>query len=278
MPIHQTARIDPSAEVASSAQIGPNVEIGPGCVVGEDCELMSGVILGPRVKMGARNRVHSYAVLGEEPQFLGFDPATPSGLIIGDDNEFREMSSVHRGLKPDSMTTIGSGNFVMVHAHVAHDCHIGNNVVLANSALLAGHVEVGDRAFISGHAAIHQFCRIGKLAMIGGLAAVNQDIAPFVTCRENPARLVSLNVIGMRRAGISSDVRLELKRAYRSLFMSGLLPHNAAQGVFDRFESEEVPVPTEVNEFLEFCKVKSKRGITTKLLRGAFEPSGDSSE
>jgi UDP-N-acetylglucosamine acyltransferase len=265
MPVDPSARIHPSAEIAASAMIGANVEIGPDCVVGDDCEVMAGAVLGPRVKMGARNRVHYHAIIGEEPQFLGFDPATPSGVDIGDGNEFREMCTVHRGLKPDGKTVIGSNNFIMAQSHIAHDCVLGDNVVLANCGLLAGHVEVGNGAFISGQVAVHQFCRIGRLAMVGGQTGINQDVPPFVMCRGNVGRLFGLNVVGLRRAGVSAATRIELKQAFKALFMSDRRPADGARDMLDRYSKDDRDMPAEVTYLLNFCMEKSRRGLTTKL-------------
>lgn len=259
MAIHPTAIIDPTARIDDSASVGPYVQIGAHVEIGPECEIATGAVLCPRVKMGARNRVHPHTLIGGDPQFLGFDRAIESGVVIGDDNEFREFSTVHRGLYPGSNTLIGSRNYIMVSAHVAHDCVLGNNITMVNYAGLSGHVIVEDRAFVSGHTAVHQHCRIGTLAMIGGLSGVSQDVPPYCTTRDSIGFLVGLNVVGMRRAGIGAETRTALRRAFKTMFRSRhTLPRGIAQ-VREEWQGREMPQP--LGHFVSFCEVKSKRGI-----------------
>ncbi|MEQ8820205.1 MAG: acyl-ACP--UDP-N-acetylglucosamine O-acyltransferase [Sumerlaeia bacterium] len=263
MPIHPTASIHPSAQIADDAEIGANVIVKEECVIGPGCEIMAGAVIGPRTRMGAGNRVHYYAVIGHEPQFIGFDPSTPSGTRIGDRNEFREHSFIHRGLKPGQDTVIGNECYIMGHGHIAHDCIIGNNVVIASFCAVAGHVEVGDRAFLSGNVAIHQFARIGRMAMVGGMTGVSQDIPPFCIAKESLARIYGLNVVGLRRGGVDQAARKGLQRAFRACLRTSHSPAKGAAAFRAEWGGE--PLPGVVEEFLTFCETKSKRGITSAV-------------
>lgn len=217
--IHPTAMIHPKAKVDSTAQVGPfavideGIELGPNCMVGPHVYLTGWTTVGPG------NVFHAGCVIGDAPQDLKYR-GEPTRLRIGDHNVFREHVTVHRSNKTAEETVIGSRNFFMQHSHVAHNCVIGNEVILAGGALLAGHAAVHDRAFISGNGLVHQFCRVGTLAMMQGGAAISQDLPPFcVATRTN--EMCGLNTIGLRRAGIPAAERLELKRVYQLLFRSG---------------------------------------------------------
>lgn len=260
MPIHPTAVVDPTAVVHPSAEIGPNAFIGAGAEVGEGCWLASGVWLAPRTIVGARTRVHANACLGGDPQFIGFDTKTPSRVRVGTDCELRELCTVHRGLKPDSETTIGNGVMIMTAAHVGHDCAIGNNVVIASNSLVAGHVSVEERAFISGLVVIHQYCRIGRLAMLGGQAGIGQDVPPFCTVQgaSGAGRLTGLNVVGMRRAGVSAEARKALRAAFIAIFKSGRTIKSGSEFVRGEWAGREMPA--ELEHFLAWIGEKSKRG------------------
>ncbi len=217
--IHPTAVIHPKAKLDSSVTVGPyavideSVEIGPRCIVGPHVYL-TGV-----TTIGAENHFHAGAIIGDAPQDLKYD-GTPTRVRIGDKNVFREHCTVHRSTKPDSETVIGSNNFLMQNSHVGHNCVVGNHVILAGGALMAGHAIAQDRAFISGNCLVHQFTRIGTLAMMQGGSAVSKDLPPFtVALHQN--EICGLNIIGLRRAGFTSEQRLQLKAAYRLLFRSG---------------------------------------------------------
>jgi UDP-N-acetylglucosamine acyltransferase len=213
--IHPTAVIDPAARLADDVTVGPfavidgAVTLGPGCRVGPHAHL-----IGP-LTLGRDNVVHTGAVLGDRPQHLKFaDPPTP--VVIGDGNVFREHVTVHAGTLPDG-TRVGNNNYLMVNSHVAHDCVVGDGVILANGALLGGHVTVEDGAFMSGNCAVHQFCHVGRLAMLSGGATISKDLPPFMM-GEGRNRLVGVNVVGMRRAGLSNDQIDAVREAYRILF------------------------------------------------------------
>ncbi len=217
--IHPTAIIHPKAKLDSTVQVGPYAVIDEGVELGANCVVGPHVYLTGLTTIGDHNHFHAGCVIGDAPQDLKYDGA-PTRLRLGDHNVFREHVTVHRSTRPDAETVIGSHNFLMAGAHVAHNCVIGNHVILANGALLGGHAEVQDRAFISGNCAVHQFCRVGTLAMMQGGSAISQDLPPFtVALRVN--EICGLNVVGLRRAGFTAEQRTELKQLYHLLFRSG---------------------------------------------------------
>ena len=217
--IHPTAIIHPKAKLDATVQVGPFAVIDAGVELGADCVVGPHVYLTGETKIGAGNRFHAGCVIGDAPQDLKYKDE-PTRLRIGDDNVFREHVTVHRSNKPDEDTVVGSHNFFMANSHVAHNCVIGDHVILANGALLGGHAVVQDRAFISGNCLVHQFTRVGTLALMQGGAAISKDLPPFtIAQREN--EICGLNVIGLRRAGFTAEQRLELKRLYHLLFRGG---------------------------------------------------------
>jgi UDP-N-acetylglucosamine acyltransferase len=213
--------------------------------------------------------------VGHDPQFLGFDPRTKSGTIIGDENHFREFCQIHRGLKDGTNTVVGNRNFFMATSHVAHDCLIGNDNVLANYAGLAGHVVVGDRCFISTLVGVHQFCRIGSLAMIGGRTGIPKDVPPYMMMKHY-GEVVGINVVGLRRAGVPLASRTALKHAYKRLFRTGMGLTEAIVAVRTEWAGKEMPA--ELQHLLEFCEVKSKRGLSHGPRRGAAPVDDDATE
>jgi UDP-N-acetylglucosamine acyltransferase len=233
--IHPTAIIHPKAKLDSSVKVGPYV------VIDEGVELGAGCVVGPHVyitgvtQIGARNRFHAGCVIGDEPQDLKYK-GEPTRLRIGDDNVFREHMTVNRSTSVDGETVVGSNNFLMQHSHIAHNCVVGNHVILAGGALLAGHVTVQDRAFISGNCIVHQFVRIGTLAMMQGGAGISMDLPPF-TIAQQDNEICGLNVVGLRRNGFSPADRLELKQVYRALFRSGQNMRAAVAMAREKFKS-----------------------------------------
>ncbi len=223
--IHPTASIHPAAIVDPKAKIGAGVRIGPCAVIDADVELGEGCIVGPHVyltgvtKIGAGNKFHAGAVIGDAPQDLKYKD-TPTRTRIGEHNVFREGVTVHRPTKLGEDTIIGSHNFLMANSHVAHNCVIGSHVIMANGALLAGHVEVQDRAFISGNCAIHQFCRVGTMSLMQGGTVISKDLPPFTVAHEMNI-LCGLNSVGLRRAGLAVEERTELKQLYKFIFRGG---------------------------------------------------------
>ena len=251
--------ISPLSVISSDAQIGSNVEIGPFCVIeggvviGSGCKLDSHVVLKSGVTIGENNQFCAGTVLGGPPQHATALP--PFGKIrIGDGNVFRENTTVHLSLKESGTTLIGDDNYLMVNAHVAHDCVIGNSNILVNNAMLGGHVVMGNRAMIGGGAGIHQNCRVGSLAMVGAQARVVQDVPPFVTVDGLTSRIVGLNLVGLRRSGRTSEDLKMLKSAYFTLYRSGMTWKEVMQYFQDNYSTGPV---AELTQFL----LTTKRGI-----------------
>ncbi|MDA0658532.1 MAG: acyl-ACP--UDP-N-acetylglucosamine O-acyltransferase [Planctomycetota bacterium] len=220
------SHIHPTAILSPEVEIGENVEIGPYCVlegevrVAEKCVIGSHVVLRGRTGIGSGTQIFNGASLGNCPQHARLAGPT-GGLVIGRNNVIREFVTIHGAMSPDHDTIIGQGNYLMAGSHVAHDCCLGDQVIMANNALLAGHVEVGNSCFVSGAAAVHQHCRIGAYAMIGGQAHVTQDVLPYVTVDGRTSQIVGLNIIGLRRNGFTPGEISTLKDAYRVVFRSG---------------------------------------------------------
>jgi UDP-N-acetylglucosamine acyltransferase len=251
--IHPTAVVDAGAQLGAGVSVGPFAVIEADTAIGDGCRIGAHAVIRRYTRLGARCRVWEHAVLGGEPQDVKFGDY-PSYLEIGADNIIREAVTVHRSSEKEGRTTIGEANFLMANCHVAHDCRIGNRVIVANGALLAGYVTVGDRAFVSGNVVVHQFSRIGTLAMVSGLARISQDCLPYVVTEGSPARARALNLVGLRRAGLGADEIGALKQAFRVLLRSGLrLPEALAQ-----LEASASP---HVQELVSFVR-SAKRGFS----------------
>ena len=254
--IAETAVIHPDASIAA------DVEIGPYAVIGAHVTIGAGSFIGPHVRIdgpatiGERNRFIGQASIGTDPQDLKFR-GERTELRIGNDNVFREFVTINRGtIGGGAITTIGSGNFFMAYAHVAHDCHVGEQTIFANNATLAGHVEVGDFATIGAFSAVHQFCRVGDHAFIGGGSICTQDVLPFVkTVGNRPAKTYGVNTIGLERKGFPKETIEALQRAYRLLTRSKL----PLQEALERMETE-LGFVSEVRYFAEFIR-SAKRGV-----------------
>jgi UDP-N-acetylglucosamine acyltransferase len=221
MNIHPTAIISQGAKLGDEVNIGAYAIIETDTEIGDRTEIRAHACIKRFTKLGADNLIHEGAVLGGEPQDLSFRDCT-SYLKVGDRNRIREGVTMHRASKAGAATVVGSDCFIMAYAHVAHDCKLGNQIIIANNVALAGHIEIEDQVFISGGVVIHQFSRIGRLAMIGGNSKIVQDCLPFITTDGMPGRATGLNVVGLRRAGFDAGDLRELKRAYRTLLRSGL--------------------------------------------------------
>ena len=252
--IHPSAIIEDGADVHPSTHVGPFCIVESGAVIGPDCVIESNARIYGQTRMGRNNRVCHGATIGSEPQDLSYTPDKGKPLIIGDDNHFKECVNISHGVKEEHGTVIGNGNYLMAFSHIGHDCLVGDNNILANSATLAGHVELGNRAFLSGHVAIHQFCRIGDYVMVGGISGVRQDIPPYAMANGHGAQFVGLNIVGLRRAGFSQAQRSAIKRAYKILLQSKLKLSDAIEQVRQLDDSPEVD---EIITFIEH----SKRGI-----------------
>jgi UDP-N-acetylglucosamine acyltransferase len=261
MPISPSARIHRTAIVSPLADIGDNVDIGAFAVVegavrlGADCIVRPhGVLVGP-ITMGRGNQVFSGAVLGERPQHLKYNDE-PTRLEIGDYNVFREHVTVHRGTTQAWVTRLGNHNYLMAGSHVGHDCTIGNQCILTNGALVGGHCLIEDNVYLSGNSAIHQFIRIGRLAMLQGCSAATKDVPPFIVNHgiNVPA---GVNIVGMRRAGLSPSQITAVRQAYKIVFRQGLLLSLAIERLEREFGAIDV-----IQELVTFLK-NSPKGISS---------------
>ncbi|MBM4324699.1 MAG: acyl-ACP--UDP-N-acetylglucosamine O-acyltransferase [Deltaproteobacteria bacterium] len=254
--IHPTAIVDPKAEVNAGVEIGPYSIIEKDVRIGEGSRIGPHVVIRQGTTIGKRCRIFQFSSIGEAPQAVAYK-GEPTSLIIGDDNIMREFVTFHRGtVKGGGKTVIGDRNFFMAYSHVAHDCQIGNQVVLANGATLAGHILIEDFAVIGGLAAVHQFCRIGVHAFISGLTGVVLDIPPYMLAAGSRAKLFGLNAVGLKRQNFSEETIRALKTTYRIIFRSGLTLEKAIKKVE---ESEIYRIP-EVEHLLRFIQ-QTKRGI-----------------
>jgi len=262
--------IHASAVVAEGAQLGHDVKIGPFCIVdadvvlGDGCVLLSHVTITGKTTVGANNTFSPFACIGTEPQDLKYH-GEASEVIIGDNNTFRENTTVHRGTEGGGMLTkIGNNNLFQTYTHVAHDCSIGNDVVLACSAILAGHVEVHDGAIVGAMSAVHQFARVGKYAMLGATCTALKDMPPFCIAGGGyHMSLSGLNIVGLKRRGLSNDQIRQLKEAYRLLFKSNDLLKDRMQAVEDL--SFDNPY---IDEWLAFVR-SSERGLMKHSQKGS---------
>ena len=222
MRIHPSAIIDPAADIAEDVEIGaysmigPQVKIGPGCWIGPH------VVITGRTTIGANNRIFQFNSIGDEPQDKKYE-GEDTELVIGDNNFIREFCTFNRGTAlGEGKTRIGDNNWIMAYVHIAHDCEVGDNTVLANNTTLAGHVKIGNQAILGGFAQIHQFCEIGDHAFISFSSLVNKSVPPFVTVSGEKSRPKGINTEGLKRRGFTPEQILNIRRAYRTLYRSGL--------------------------------------------------------
>jgi UDP-N-acetylglucosamine acyltransferase len=262
--VHPTAVVGARAELGEGVRVGPYAVVEGGARVGAGCEIGAHAVVKRFTQMGARNRVFEHAVLGGEPQDVNWR-GEETGLLVGDDNLFREHVTIHRATRAGEPTRIGDRNFLMVGVHVAHDCQVGDDNVFANGAALAGHIRVEDHAFLSNDVGCHQFVRVGRYAMVGGKSKIVQDVLPFFTTDGNPPRARGLNTVGLRRAGFSAESRRALRAAYRVLLREGL-PLDSALAALAAVDDEHV------RHLVAFIR-GSRRGFTRAGRRGAAEES-----
>ncbi|MGH7967183.1 MAG: acyl-ACP--UDP-N-acetylglucosamine O-acyltransferase [Limisphaerales bacterium] len=250
--------IHPTAVVHPRAKLDPTVRIGPYAVIDEGVEIGRNSVIGPHAyltgltSIGSDNRFFAGCVIGEAPQDLKYG-GVPTRLQIGDQNVFREGVTVHRSNKATEATVIGSHNFLMAHCHVGHNCRLGDHVIIANGALLGGHAIIEDGAFISGNCLVHQFVRVGTLSLMQGGSAISKDLPPYTVARGDNA-ICGLNTVGLRRAGIPPDERLELKQLYHLLFRQRL---NLGQAIASARKTFSSAAARTMLEFLS----SSKRGV-----------------
>jgi UDP-N-acetylglucosamine acyltransferase len=257
MEIHPTAVVSPTAELAEDVQIkafsiiGPQVVMGSGSVVGPHA------VIDGRTTLGERNQIFPFSVIGYPPQDLSYR-GEDTQLLIGDDNIIRESVTINRGTqRGGGVTRIGNHNLIMAYAHVAHDCMIGNHVILANATTLGGHVQIDDFAILGGLVAIHQFIRIGAYAFLGGKSGLRMDMPPYMLAFGAPGKLYGPNLVGLRRHGFPRNTIHALKSSYRIMFRSGLKVAEAIERI-----RQEVEMTPEVENLIQFMQGRSKRGVT----------------
>src|SRR5215467_2410661 len=219
--IHPTAIVDPNARIGVDVQIGPFSIIGPHVTIGDKMVVQSHVVIEGEVTTGHRNLIGHGTLIGAPPQDVSFSPERKTRVEIGNDNIIREYCTIHRGSPDGSATKIGDNNFLMAGAHIGHNCAIGNNVIIANNCLLAGYVRIDHGAFLGGGSTFHQFMRIGRLVMVQGSSAFGKDLPPFVIAAERNY-VFGLNIVGLRRAGLSVKDRDEIKEAFKLIYLRGL--------------------------------------------------------
>lgn len=252
--IHPTALIDPSAKLGHAVSVGPFAIIGPRVTLGDRCRIGARATLQQNVRLAEDVLVGEGTILGGDPQDLKYD-GEETWVEVGQGTIIREYSTINRGTAATYKTTVGARCFIMTYVHLAHDCHVGDDVVIANATQCAGHVTIHDRAILSGLNAVHQFVTIGTYSFVGGGSRVNQDIPPYVKAVGNPMELYGLNSLGLQRAGFSGETVAALKRAYRLFFNSDL---NLSQAL-ERARTD-LPAFPEVERFLAFVE-SSERGV-----------------
>jgi UDP-N-acetylglucosamine acyltransferase len=253
--VHPTAIVHDEAVLGGGVTVGPGSIIGPGVVVGDGTEIGSNVLIERDTVVGRECRIFHGAVLGTEPQDLKFE-GEQAKLQIGDRTVIREYATLNRGTRATGRTSVGSDCLLMAYSHVAHDCHLGDRVIIANAVNMGGHVTIGDWAIVGGMTPIHQFVRIGEHAFVGGASRVSKDVAPYVRAAGDPLVMSGLNSVGLRRRGFGPELRLELKRAYRMFFLSDL---NVTQAI--ERARQELDLLPEVERFIAFFET-TDRGVS----------------
>jgi UDP-N-acetylglucosamine acyltransferase len=254
MNVHPTAVVESGATIGADVTVGAYSIVGPMVRIGAGTTIQSHVVIEGTVEIGQENLIGHASVIGGAPQDLGFKPGTESSVRIGDRNIIREHCTIHRGTAEGTATVIGDSNFLMAGVHVGHNCRVGNSIIMANSCLLGGYVEVDDRAFLGGGTTFHQFVHVGRLVITQGSSGFGKDIPPFLLAAERNL-VFGVNVLGLRRAGFSAAERDEVKRAFKLLYRSGL---NIQQALATAEETDFGPLG---REFFAFVAGAKKRGI-----------------
>jgi UDP-N-acetylglucosamine acyltransferase len=260
--VHPTALVHPGSVLDHGVRIGPYTVVHEGCEIGAGTVIGSNCTLGPWTRIGAKNVIHSHSAVGGDPQDRLYR-GEKTWLVVGDQNEIREFATLNRGtMKGDGYTRVGHKNLLMACSHVAHDCVLGDHVVLANNVLLAGHVVVEDHAILNGAAAVQQFTTIGRLAYVGGLTRIVQDVPPFMVVEGNPAKVWKANIVGLQRSGYSEEQIASLREAHRVIFRS----KKPRAEVLDEVEAAGSMTP-EVAELVTFLK-RVERGTFGRARNG----------
>jgi len=265
--VHETAVVHPNAKIGKGTIIGPFAMIGEHVVIGERNKIGASAVIDGWTTIGDENEIFPFASIGLQPQDLKY-AGEPTRLTVGNRNCIREFVTLHRGTAGGGgLTTVGDQNLFMAYAHVAHDCHVGNQTIFGNAATLGGHVEVEDFVTISAYSGVHQFCRIGKYAFIGGYTVVTRDALPYAKTVGNRARIYGLNSIGLERRGFSRDLLSKLRKAYRHL-----IRHNTSRAI-ELIEKDPSLAAPEVQYLVDFIRTAAKRGVI--LRRPSKKADGD---
>jgi UDP-N-acetylglucosamine acyltransferase len=256
MKIHPTAIIDPKAELHETVEVGPYSIIEGDVQIGEGSWIESCVRIYSGTRMGKFNKVHHTAVIGGLPQDISFKPETKTYTLIGDNNTFREGIIIHRATKEGGATKFGNNNYLMGQTHIAHDCVMGDDNILVLNGQIAGHCHIGNKVFISGLVGVHQFCNVGDYSMLAGCSKIVKDVPPYVTIDGNPATVIGLNSVGLKRAAFSSETRNKIKHAYKVLYHSKMNIKQALSVLKSENDSS-----SEVQYIINFFET-SERGVT----------------
>ena len=252
--IHPTSVVSPSAKLGHNVKVGPHSVIGPNVVLGPDCVVGSSVLIEGNTTIGRNNRFFHGAAVGCEPQDKKFD-GEATYLEIGDNNDIREYVTIHVATGDGDQTRVGSNNLLMAYVHIAHNCHIHDNTVIANAVNLAGHVEVESHATIGGMTPVHQFCRVGAFSFVGGGSRLPQDVPPFIKVAGSPVEVAGVNSIGLKRNGFTDVEVMNLRKAYRFLYRSGLNVTQALERI-----AADCKLDTPIEDLMAFIR-RSDRGI-----------------
>lgn len=254
MKIHPTVILSKKAQVETDVEIGPYSIIGDGVKIGKGVKIGACCVIENDTTIGSGCKIFTGAVIGSIPQDLKY-AGEKSFVVIGKNNIIREYVTINLSTTEGNKTVVGNNNLIMAYSHIAHDCVVGNGCIIANSGTLAGHVTLEDKVVVGGLVAVHQFVRLGKMSIIGGCSKVVTDIPPFSTCDGHPAKFYGLNIIGLKRAGVSPDVMRQLRCAFKIFFQSGLNKKNAIEKIKETVESS-----VEVGHLINFL-TSSKRGV-----------------
>ncbi len=263
MSVHPTAVIAPGAKLHPTVKVGPFTVIGPNVEIGENTIVGANCNIDGYTTIGRDNVIHPSVVIGAPPQDLKFK-GEKTFVKIGDGNHFREFSTVHLAEGEGHSTVIGNGNLFMAYVHIAHNCKVGSNIIMSNCATLAGHVEVGDRAVLGGFTGIHQFCKVGCMVMVGGMSKIVKDVPPFIKIDGNPARVVGLNAVGLKRNNVPRESIANIRELYKMFFRSDLNVSQALQKWDEMVQADDIYVKM----FHEFI-TRAKRGVYKRTRRGA---------
>jgi len=253
--IHSTAIIHPTARLGADCEVGPYCVLGENVELGDRCKLHSHVVIEGHTRLGTDNEVFPFAALGAKTQDLKYAGGV-TRVEIGNHNTIRECVTIHRATDDGNATVIGDHNLLLCYCHIAHDCKLGNHIIISGYGGLAGHITVEDHAIVSGATAVHQFCRIGRMSITGGCSKIVQDVPPYMLVDGNPAETRTINKVGMERNGVSEEAIAAVRQAFKILFREGLTIPNALA----RIEAELRPLP-EVQHLVNFVRT-SERGIS----------------